>query len=177
MLGSLRIVEGNGLVGKRFVFGAAVAATSVASASTPSPALIGVERVVIACEPDASISHDERRTLCEQLVRKAQTVTSLPVTVATARDLVSDDLARQSKQLVLRVRISGVPVEQGRKALSLTVIPVRMARPQGELGPLESSTSLVKVQDRWVVQGPVDAFNKVLGGFPPPLRRPVRSDS
>lgn len=149
----------------------------MAMASTPSPALIGVERVVIACEPDSSISRDERLALCEQLVLKAQTVTSLPVAAAAARDMVPDDLARQSKQLLLRVKISGSPVEQGRKALSLTVIPVRMARPQGELGPLQSSVSLVKVQDRWIIQGPVDAFNKVLGGFPHRLRKPVRSDS
>ena len=149
----------------------------MAVASTPSPALIGVERVLIACEPDHSISRDERRTLCEQLVRKAQAVTRLPVALATNRDLVSDDLAQQAKQLLLRVKISSRLVEPGRKALSLTVVPVRMARPQGELGPLESSTSLIKVQGRWIVQGPVDAFNKVLGGFPPPLRNPVRSDS
>jgi len=149
----------------------------MAMAGIPSPALIGVERVVIACEPDSSISLNEQRTLCEQLVRKAQTVTSLPVAAATPRDLVSEDLARQSKQLLLRVRISGRAVERGRKALSLTVTPVRLARPQGELGQLQSSASLVKVQDRWIVQGPIDAFNKVLGGYPPPLRKPERSDS
>jgi hypothetical protein len=149
----------------------------MAMAGIPSPALIGVERVVIACEPDSSISREERRTLCEQLVRKARTVTRLPVAAATPRDLVSDDLARRAKQLLLRVRISGAEVERGRKTLSLTVTPVRMARPQGELGPLKSSVSLVKVQDRWVVQGPVDAFDKVLGGAPPPLHKPVRSDS
>ena len=149
----------------------------MAMAGTPSPALIGVERVVIACEPDSSISGDERRTLCEQLIRKARTVTRLPVAAATSRDLLPDDLARQSRQLLLRVKISGSEVERGRKALSLTVTPVRVARPQGELGALKSSASLVKVKDRWIVQGPIDAFNKVLGGAPPPLRKPVRSDN
>ena len=165
------------MVSKRIAFGAAVAGSSMAIAGIPSPALIGVERVVIACEPDSSISADERRTLCEQLVGKAQKVTRLPVSEAKPRDLVSNDVARQSRQLLLRVKISGSQVERGRKALSLTVTPVRIGRPQGELGPLNSSASLVEVRNRWIVQGPIDAFDKVLGGVPPAIHRPVRSDN
>ena len=146
-------------------------------ATTPSPILIGVERVVVSCEFDASISQDERRTLCDQLVKKAQAVTSLPVAVAKAEDLKSQNLARLARQLLLRVSVSATPGDQTRKNLSLTVAPVRMARPVGPFDELKNSASLVKVQDDWVVQGPIDAFKRLLAGAPPKLRKPIRSDS
>ncbi len=146
-------------------------------ASVPAPGLIGVQRVVVACEFDSSLSEVERRTLCRQLVKKAQTVTRLPVAAATAADSNPLNLAQLSKQLMLRVKVSGTPVGQRRKALKLTVTPVRLARPQGQMGSLTSTASLVKVADDWLVQGPVDAFATLLRGAPRGLSRPVRSDT
>lgn len=155
-----------------------LAGGATAVAESPSPALIGVQRVVVECQFDSSLSADERRTVCEQLVRKAQRVTSLPVAVASKSDLVSPDLARLSEQLLLRVKVSGKDVNPGRKTLSMTVTPVRLARPQGEMDPLTSSVSLVNVQDDWVVQGPVEPFQKLLGSTAPrPLHKPIIADN
>ena len=158
---------------------AAVAAISVGTAAvaeTPAPTLIGVQRVLVACEIDDSLSPDERSGLCEQLVRKAQAATRLPVRAATGSDIKSRDLRQFAQQLLLRVDVSGTPISGGRKALKLKILPVRMARPQGKMGPLDATASLVKVQDDWVVQGHIDAFDKLLGGAPRELQRPIRSD-
>ena len=46
-----------------------------------------------------------------------------------------------------------------------------------KLGPLRSEATLVKVQQDWIVQGPIDAFAKLLGSAPPVLHRPIQSDS
>ena len=147
-------------------------------AETPAPTLLGVQRVVISCQFDSTLSADERRTVCKQLVRKAETLTNLPVAVASQDDLVSPDLARLSEQLLLRVKVSGAAVNSGRKALSITVIPVRLARPQGAMDALTSSALLVKVQDDWVVQGPIDSFQKILGSTGVRrLHKPIKADN
>lgn len=147
-------------------------------AESPSPALVGVQRVVVDCQFDSSLSAAQRRTLCDQLIRKARTVTSLPVAAASRDDLISPDLARLSEQLLLRVKVSGTPVDSGRKTLAITVTPVRMALPQGEMAAQTSSASLVRVQDDWVVQGPIDSFEKLLGpAGAPRLRTPIRADT
>ena len=45
-------------------------------------------------------------------------------------------------------------------------------------GPQTSTASLVKVQGKWVLQGPVAAFGKLLGtSGKAKLHRPIRSDS
>jgi hypothetical protein len=142
-------------------------------AEIPAPTLIGVQRVVVDCDVDSTLSETERRTICEQLVKKAQRVTSLPVSVAAPNDVVSGDLERLSEQLLLRVKVSAASVDQARKNLTMTVTPVRLAMPQGEMAGTTSSASLVKVQDDWVVQGNVDAFAKLLGGGPPKLHTPI----
>jgi hypothetical protein len=147
-------------------------------AETPAPTLMGVQRVVVECQFDSSLSADERSTLCEQLVGKAQRVTSLPVKVASKDDVISPDLARLSEQLLIRVKVSATPVNPGRKTLSMTVTPVRLARPQGAMDALTSSASLIKVQDDWVVQGPIDSFQKLLGSAGVRrLHEPIRADN
>ncbi len=155
---------------------AAISVGAAAAAETPAPTLVGVQRVLVACDIDDSLSHDERSSLCAQLVRKAQAATRLPVKAATAADIKSRDLRRLGQQLLLRVEVAGTPIDGGRKVLKLKIVPVRMARPQGTMGALEATASLVKVQDDWVVQGHIDAFDKLLGGAPRELQRPIRSD-
>ena len=158
---------------------AAAAAMSIGAAAvaeTPAPALIGVQRVLVACDIDDSLSRDERSSLCEQLVRKAQAATRLPVSAATGAETKSRDLRRLAQQLLLRVEVAGSPINGTRKVLKLKIVRVRMARPQGPMGALEATASLVKVQDDWVVQGHIDAFDKLLGGAPRELQRPIRSD-
>ena len=149
---------------------------AAAVAETPAPALIGVQRVLVACDIDDSLSRDERSSLCEQLVRKAQAATRLPVSAATGAETKSRDLRRLAQQLLLRVEVAGSPINGTRKVLKLKIVPARMARPQGTMGALEATASLVKVQDDWVVQGHIDAFDKLLGGAPRELQRPIRSD-
>ena len=145
-------------------------------AGIPAPHLFGAQRVVISCHFDASLAQAERDTVCEQLVTKAQRVTSLPVAAASPGDLAAKDLARLSEQLLLRVDVSGATVDSGRKALTIRVTPVRPARRHAKSRSLTSKASLVRVADSWVIQGPVDAFDKILAGTPRRLSRPVRSD-
>lgn len=148
-------------------------------AETPAPVLFGAERVVIACESDASLTDVERREICSQLVKKAGAMTVLPVTAASAQDasIARGDVHKQAKQLLLRVSVHVAPVEQGRKSLTLHVMPVRLKGGPVLQKPLVSSASLVKVQGRWLVQGPIDAFTKLLAAAPRKLRAPLRSDS
>src|SRR5690348_5966751 len=145
--------------------------------TSPSPALIGVQRVVVDCAADSTLSNAERRAVCAQLVKKAARVTSLPVSVAAAADLDATNLARQSEQLLVRVAVSAKPAAQGRKLLTIAVTPVRPGRNVGKLGPLRSEGTLVNVQQDWIVQGPIDAFAKLLDSAPPVLHRPIQSDS
>lgn len=146
-------------------------------AETLAPALLGVRRVVIACDPSANFSAAESAAICAQLVRKASPLTALPVTAATAADL--DPMAsRQSRDLlVLRVAVSARAIDSGRKALTLTVTPQRPSRAIAPMAAITSSASLVKVQHDWMVQGPIDAFARLLGNSGPrKLRAPVTSD-
>ncbi|QNM82356.1 hypothetical protein H8M03_10085 [Sphingomonas sabuli] len=155
---------------------AVIMGSTAAMGSTPAPTMIGVERVVIACDFDSTISASLRDSVCGQLVKKAQRLTSLPVSAATAADTKSPDLARLSQQLLLRVKVSSVAVDDRRQTMNLQVTPVRLAMPQGEMEPLQATASLVKVQSDWVLQGPVEAFNTLLGGAPSKLHRPIVSD-
>ena len=145
-------------------------------AEIPSPTLIGVQRVVIACDAATGLSQAEREALCKQLVKKADVLTDLPVSLASAADLDPTNLSHQADQLLLRVAASASPVTGARKTVTLTVTPVRAAVAVAPMPALTSSVSLVKVQDDWVLQGPVDALNKLLGSGPHRLHRPVRSD-
>jgi hypothetical protein len=141
----------------------------------PSPAMIGVQRVVIACDPTHGLSQAEHNALCEQLVEKAAALTELPVSRASAADLDPSNLSHQVEQLMLRVAASATAVDARRKTVALIVTPVR-ATVSGQRA-LTSSVSLLKVQDDWVLQGPVQAFTKLLGSGPHRLHKPVRSDS
>lgn len=156
----------------------AFAGATAAVGSTPAPSLFGVERVVIACEADASVTASERAAICAQLVKKAQAVTALPVRVATDADLdgVSGDIRRQSNQLLLKISAHAEPVEQGRKQLALTIQPLRLARGGMTFEPLQSTATLLKVRNDWVVQGPISAFQTLLAGPASGLRAPTTSD-
>jgi hypothetical protein len=145
-------------------------------AEIPSPVLIGVQRVVIACEGATGLTEIERNALCNQLVKKAGVLTDLPVSAASAGDLDPTNLARQSEQLLLRVTAKARTVDAGRKKVALSVIPVRAATAVPAMPAMESSASFVKVQGDWLLQGPVDAFTKLLGSGPRKLRKPVRSE-
>jgi hypothetical protein len=145
-----------------------------AMAEIPSPTLIGVQRVVIACDTATGLSQAEREALCKQLVKKADVLTDLPVSLASAADLDPTNLSHQADQLLLRVAASASAVAAGRKTVTLTVTPVRAAVAVAPMPGLTSS--LLKVQGDWVLQGPIDAFTKLLGSGPQRLHRPVRSD-
>lgn len=147
-------------------------------AETPAPTLIGAQQIVVACEFEGDVSPSEQRSLCEQLVKKAKRYTNLPVTLATAADLGPGvNLRQQSKQLLLRVKGRASVADNGRRSLALEVTPVRRARPVGQLTPLKSTASLVEVQGAWSIQGPIDAFEKLLGSEGRRLQRPITSDS
>jgi hypothetical protein len=133
-----------------------------------------VQRVVIACDTATGLSQAEREALCKQLVKKADVLTDLPVSLASAADLDPTNLSHQADQLLLRVAASASPVAAGRKTVTLTVTPVRAAVAVAPMPGLTSS--LLKVQGDWVLQGPIDAFTKLLGSGPQRLHRPVRSD-
>jgi hypothetical protein len=146
-------------------------------ASTPSPALIGVQRVVMLCDFGPGFTDDEQRNLCTQLVRRAKQATQLPVSLGTAAD--RDPLASGDSKynLLLQVRAEAKAVNEGRRDLTVQVTPVRPGRPMGAMTAMTSSASLMRVQGRWALQGPIDAFHKILGGTRGPgLRAPVTSD-
>ena len=144
-------------------------------AEIPSRALLGVQRVVISCDKVSGLSESERTALCGQLLKKADALTDYPVSIQSAANSRLG-LALQSEQLLLRVAASATPVDGHRKTIELSVTPVRAARPGGQQQALKSSLSFVKVQGDWILQGPVDAFIKILAGTRG-LHRPVVSDS
>ena len=149
----------------------------MATAETPAPTLIGAQRVVLSCELSGEIPDAQRRSICDQLVKKARRYTSLPVAPATAGDLkLGPDMRRQADQLLLRVKGEARVGAHGRKTLVLEVTPVRLARPAGEMATLKSSASLVQVQGKWVVQGPITAFETLLAGTRKP-HVPIKLDS
>jgi len=94
-------------------------------------------------------------------------VTDLPVSLAAPVDL-------HSGEFVLRVQAAATVVDHNRKTIELAITPTRAGARTGDA--LKSSVSFVKVRNDWIVQGPVDAFAKLLAG-PRKLRKPVRSDS
>ena len=132
---------------------------------------------MIACDFDSTLSEVERGIVCQQLVKKAQSLTSLPVAAAAPGNSISGDLDRLARQLLLRVSISAIDAGASRKQLDLAVTPVRTSPPEWQMAALKSTASLVKVQDDWIVQGPVDAFIRLLAEAPRGLRIPIVSDS
>ena len=146
-------------------------------AETPAPTLIGAQRVVVACEFAGDLSESQRRGLCEQLVKKAKRYTNLPVTLATQADLApGPNLRRQADQLLLRIKGTAGESAQGRRSLALEVTHVRLARPMGEMAPLRSSASLLEANGDLILQGRVEAFEKLLGGGKK-LQLPLTSES
>lgn len=143
-------------------------------AEVPAPTLIGVEGVVVTCDFDSRLTADQRRTLCAQLVRKAQAATSLPVRATTSGSAAN--LADLAKQLLLQIIVKATPVGNDRLDLQLAVTPVRLGVKQGQVGGLQSTVTLVRAGKEWAVQGHVDAFQKLLGGAPRRLHGPITSD-
>ena len=143
-------------------------------AETPAPALAGVERVVVACDTDSSLSSAEARAICSQLVKKAQTVTSLPVIAASSAAI--PQLPGQSDQLVLHVELSADGATTDRRTLAITVTPSRNYLRFNQGAPLKSEAQLARLANELVVQGPVPAFAKILGAAPPKLHRPIKDN-
>lgn len=157
--------------------GAALTGASIAPAETPSPALIGVQKVVLVCDLGPGFSDTDRRSICDQLVRRAKQATSLPVTIGESRDKDPLASAAAKNELLLNVSAKAQHVDGTRKSLAIKVTPVRPARPQGAMAAKTSTASLVRVQDRWVLQGEINAFHQILGGTRGrSLRAPVTSD-
>jgi hypothetical protein len=144
-------------------------------AEIPAPTLIGVKRVIVSCET-AGLTSDERQAFCAQLVKKAATLTALPVSLAAPKDLDRTDLARLSEQLLLRVEASATSADHERKTIALTVAPVRTAVRMAPVPPIKSSVSFVKIGRAWMIQGPIDGFIKLLGSGPHRLHQPIRAD-
>lgn len=146
-------------------------------ATIPSPALIGVNRVVVVCELQAGLTDIDRRKICDELVGRVRQATDLPVSLAPSADIDPLGSAETKNQLFLRIDAHARPVDAGRQTLKLKVTPVRPARPTGQMAPLTSSVSLVRVQDDWVIQGPIDAFHQILGSTRArTLRAPITSE-
>lgn len=132
-------------------------------ATTPSPALIGVQRVAVHCDIESGFTATEQRRICDQLIAKAKLYTDLPVSAATRADLDPLSGKMHKQQLLLRVKVGARDIDSGRKALDVEVTPVRLMTPAGAMSSAKSKASLVRVQKDWIVQGPVDAFQKVIG--------------
>ncbi len=147
------------------------------NAETPSPALIGVQQVVLVCELDPSFPEAERRQICDQFVRRAKQSTDLPVTAAETADIDPLGSRETKNHLFLKVQARARAVEQGRQALTVEVTPVRPARPQGSGPSVTSSASLARVQGKWLLQGPINSFHKILGSTRGRgLRAPITSE-
>jgi hypothetical protein len=133
-------------------------------AAIPSAALVGVHRVVISCDQVSGLSEVEQRQFCDQLVRKAGALTDIPVFLASANDFDASNLAGRADQLMLHVKASATAIDATRKAVTMQVAALRPARPIASRTSPASSISFVKVQNAWVLQGPVDPFIEVLAG-------------
>jgi len=144
-------------------------------AEIPAPTLIGVKLVIVSCEA-AGLTSEERKAFCAQLVKKAATLTALPVSLASSNDLDRKDLARLSEQLLLRVEASATTADDERKTIALTVAPIRTPVRMAPVAPIKSSVSFVKVGRAWMIQGPIDGFVKLLGSGPHRLHQPIRAD-
>lgn len=103
---------------------------------------IDVERVVIACDLDESISTEQRRSLCRQIAAEARRLTNYPVALATRADLEPspERLQVQSHQLILHIegRLSGDqllmsvrPERRGLNAWRGAVTPIMPVRLSG----------------------------------------------
>jgi hypothetical protein len=157
--------------------GAAVAGASSAKAGTPSPALIGVQEVVLVCELVPSFPEPERQQICDQFVRRAKQATNLPVRIAKTADVDPLGSRETKNHLFLKVQARARAIDPGRQALTIQVTPVRPARPQGLGQSVSSSASLARVQGKWLLQGPIDAFHKILGSTSGRgLRAPITSE-
>jgi hypothetical protein len=143
-------------------------------AETPAPTLFGAQRVVVACDADSTLTPSEARAICAQLVKKAQTVTRLPVISASAAAI--PQLPGQDDQLVLHVALSANKLQSDRGTLAMTITPSRNYLNFNRGASIHSEAQLARIQDELVVQGPVKAFAKILGAAPPKLQRPVKSD-
>jgi hypothetical protein len=143
-------------------------------AETPAPTLAGVERVVIACDADSSLTAAEAQTICTQLVKKAQTVTRLPVIAASPAAI--PQLPGQSEQLVLHVALSADGAKSDRGTLAMTVTPSRNYLRLNQGAPVKSEAQLARLADKLVVQGPVAAFAQILGAAPSQLHRPIKDN-
>lgn len=144
-------------------------------ASLPSKMLFGgVERVVITCQPDSTLTGAEAQAICAQLVKKAQNSTRLPVSAAKAADLHE---VPSGEQIVLHVALSTGGLQADRGTLAMTITPSRNLLNFDKGAPIKSEAQLARIQGQLVVQGPVTAFDKILGAMPPKLSRPERSDS
>lgn len=139
--------------------------------------MLGVERVTIACTADSSLTAAEVQAVCAQLVKKAQSTTALPVAVATAADLEPANFTLPSERLLLSVALSARDVGDQRRALSINVTSGRRAGDIRRNQPVKSEAQLNRIGGQLVIQGPVDAFAKLLGSKPLKLHRPIRSDS
>ena len=146
-------------------------------AATPSPALIGVQKIAVSCEISPGFSTAEKAGICDQIIARAKSATNRPVNRATAADLEPLSGKLHKQQLVLRVKVDARDVAPGRKALAIEVLPVRLMHSAGQLTAQRSSASLVRVQNNWVLQGPVDAFQKIIGTTGKRrVRAPITSD-
>ena len=108
-------------------FAAALGAGAPAAASTPAPAWLGVERILITCHFDASVRGEAlRSSVCRQVVREAARLTAYPVSLATGAELDarSGRLTEQAKQLVLHVE-ARLPPEDASSIL-ISVRPERI---------------------------------------------------
>ena len=153
----------------------AIAGPSAAMASVPSPQMAGVQRVVITCDADSSLTGAEASEVCAQLVKKAQSATRLPV-LGFAADKVADSVPNQGDQLVLHIALSATIAKSDRGTIAMTVTPSRNYLGLNAGAPIKSEAQLARLNNKLVVQGPVRAFAQILGAFPPELHRPIKSD-
>ncbi len=151
-----------------------LAGITTAMAATPAPTLFGVQRVVVACDADSTLTAPEARAICAQLAKKAQTVTRLPVIAASAAAI--PQLPGKNDQLVLHVALSADGAKSDRGTLAMTVTPSRNYLKLNQGAPIKSEAQLARLDDKLVVQGPVQAFAQILGTEPAKLHRPIKDN-
>lgn len=144
-------------------------------AEIPARHLSGVERVVIACDANSTLTASDSHAICAQLVKKAQAVTRLPVIAASTAAI--PQLPGQGDQLVLHVTLSADFATSDRGTLAITVTPSRNYLKLEQGTPMKSEAQLARLANELVVQGPVSAFAKILGAAPPALHRPIKDNN
>ena len=142
---------------------------AAAGAETPAPFPTNVDRVVVSCEFQGDVPPASEASLCQQLVRKAQQVTELPVVTGAASAPGPGDL---------HIHLNGVAreVERGRKSLSLYAVPARSTQSIRASASTISTVTLQQVRDDWLILGPVDIFTKTLGSVPRRPCTPIASE-